>query len=124
MLGILIFSAIAAYAILGIGNAIDKLGKMPSHKSYEPTASRSIPVLWLEYGEFCENYNTPIDPISPHNLVSEIVRENGIFSVTIENSITKDKKTISNKDKWNLCQEADDVAFQFAVKEREEYHTL
>lgn len=124
MLGILIFSAIAAYAILGIGNAIDKLGKTPSRKSYEPTVSRTIPALWLEYGEFCENYNTPIDPISPHNLVSEIVRENGIFSVTIENSITKDKKTISNKDKWDLCQEADDVAFRFAVKERDDYHTL
>lgn len=85
-----------------------------------PSTSSSSNML---YGECGELYNKPLSLISPHNTASEITRKDGLFYVTIENSITGDKKTLSKWDKWLLCLEAEDVAFQFAVKERNEYHT-
>lgn len=114
MLGTLIFSALAAYTTMGVGNAIDKLGRKSS------CTGSSTNFL---YGECGEQYNKPLSLISPHNTASEITRKDGLFYVTIENSITGDKKTLSKWDKWLLCLEAEDVAFDFAVKERNEYHT-
>lgn len=115
MLGTLIFSALAAYTTLGVGNAIDKLGKKSSCSSSKPN---------FLYGEYGEEYNEPINPTSPHNSISEIIRgEDKLFYVTIENTVTGDKKTLSSWNKWLLCLDADEVAFDFAIKEREEYHT-
>lgn len=117
--------AIITVALFGVLDKANRTSASSSRARASVDANpTSMPALWLVYGEYCENYNTPIEPVSPHNAVSDIVRENGVFSVTIENSITKEKKTLCNKDKWNLCQEADDVAFKFALKERDEYHTI
>ncbi len=125
-----LFGFIATYATIAIIKVFDKLGRSLSTNNYVKCKENSkhkpktIPALWLLYGENCENYDKPIDPISPHNTVSEITRENGLFVVSIENTITGDKKTLTCKDKWELCQEADDVACRFAIRERDEFHTI
>lgn len=107
MFEILIISAILAYATLGIGHALSKIG-CHSCSSYD-----------------CDNYDyeEPIPLLSPHNSVSEITKKDGLYYITIKNSVTGEEKTISNRFKKYLCGDAHDVAFDFAVKERNEYHT-
>ncbi len=109
MLEILIISGILAYAILGMGHILAKVGSRTHLSS-----------LTSNDNEDCEE---PIPLLSPHNSVSEITQKNGRYFITIENSVTGDKKTVSNRFKKYLCWEAHDVAFDFAVKERKEYHT-
>lgn len=109
MLEILIISAILGYATLGIGHILSKMGNRSCSASSLPSGD-----------DDCEE---PIPLISPHNSVSEIMQKEGRYYITIENSITGEKKTINNRFKKYLCWEAHDVAFDFAVRERNEYHT-
>lgn len=112
MFGIAFGSLLAAWATLGIGNAIDKMGRSNSY------------VRDLPYAPNSEDYNEPISLLSPHNSASEITKRDGLFYVTIKNSVTGDKQTLSNRDKMTLCLEAEFVATRFAEKERDEYHTV
>lgn len=106
---VVVYGAIAIFHIFGkIGNAIDKYGS-----NYE-----------LPYAPNGEDYNDPISLLSPHNSASEITKKDGLFYVTIENSVTGDKQTLSNKNKEYLCWDAEEIATKFAVKERDEYHTV
>ena len=107
MFEILIISAILAYATLGIGHALSKMGShsCSSSSNYDDDHEETIPLL------------------SPHNSVSEITEKDGRFYITIENSITGERRTINNRFKKYLCWDAHDVAFEFAVNEREKYHT-
>ena len=105
---------IIAFLLKKLGRAIDRYGGN----------SLNINDDGLFYGYNCEKYNEPILLLSPHNSASEIVRKDGLFYVTIENSVTGDKQTLCNKNKWFLCMDAEAVATKFAVKERDEYHTV
>lgn len=111
MFGTLILSAIAAYATLIIGGAISRSGCSPK-------------VNDLPFDPNGEDYHEPISLLSPHNSASKIIKKNGLFYVTIENSVTGDKQTLSNKNKKYLCWDAEEIATKFAVKERDEYHTV
>lgn len=111
MFGITFGTLLAAYIIIGIGKALDKV--------HLPT-----PVPDLPFAPNGEDYNEPISLLSPHNSASEITRKDGLFYVTIENSVTGDKKTLSDRNKMTLCIEAEFVATRFAEKERDEYHTV
>lgn len=102
---------ILAWLTIGLGNAINKI-KLPT------------PVPDLPFAPNGEDYNEPISLLSPHNSASEIIKRDGLFYVTIENSVTGDKQTLSNKNKKYLCWDAEEIATKFAVKERDEYHTV
>lgn len=107
----LILAAIAAYATLIIGGAISRTTTSPMAND-------------LTFAPNGEDYQEPISLLSPHNSASEITKKNGLFYVTIENSITGDKQTLSNKNKKYLCWDAEEIATKFALKERDEYHTV
>lgn len=111
MFGITFGTLLAAYIIIGIGKALGK-------------AHLSAPVPDLPFAPNGEDYNEPISLLSPHNSASEITRKDGLFYVTIENSVTGDKKTLCYRNKMTLCIEAEFVATRFAEKERDEYHTV
>ena len=97
---------------------LGKLWEGIEHLSEKP----SKPYYGL-YGENADLYHEPLHLLSKNNKASEIRRKDGLFHVTIENTITGDKQTLYNKNKWYLCMEAEDVATTFALKERDEYHT-
>ncbi len=107
----LILAAIAAYATLIIGGTISRV-------TTSPTVSN------LPFDSNGEDYHEPISLLSPHNSASKITKKDGLFYVTIENSVTGDKQTLSNKNKKYLCWDAEEIATKFAVKERDEYHTV
>lgn len=107
----LILAGIAAYATLIIGGAISRVKSSPM-------------VSDLPFAPNGEDYNEPISLLSPHNSASEITKKDGLFYVTIENSVTGDKQTLCNKNKEYLCWDAEEIATKFAVKERDEYHTV
>lgn len=111
MFGITLGALIFAWLTIGIGNAI---GKMKC----------ASPVQDLPFAPNGEDYNEPISLLSPHNSASEITKKEGLFYVTIENSVTGDKQTLNNKNKKYLCWDAEEIATKFAVKERDEYHTV
>lgn len=110
MVGILIFSIVLTYVAFGIFHAFGKLGdsSCPPSKASEP--------LFDTYEEKC---NEPIRPASPNNIVSEIAKKGYLFFVTIENTVTGDKQTISNRNKKYLIWDANNIAYKFYNKERE-----
>ena len=110
MLGILIFSAVLTYAVFGIFHAFGKLGN-----SSCPASIASEPL----FDTYDEKYDEPIRPASPNNIVSEIVKKGYLFFVTIENTVTGDKQTLSNRNKKYLIWDANDIAYKFYNKERE-----
>lgn len=97
---------------------LGKIWEGVEHLSEKP----SKPYYGL-YGENSELYHEPLHLLSKNNKASEIRRKDGLFYVTIENTITGDKQTLSHKDKRYLCVEAEGIALKFALKERDEYHT-
>lgn len=99
---------IIAYLLRKLGRAIDRYGYC-----------RELP-----YPPNGEDYNEPISLLSPHNTASEVTKKDGLFYVTIENSVTGEKQTLSNRNKRTLCLEAEFVATRFAEKERDEFHTV
>lgn len=103
---------LALCTLLGkIWRGIERIGEKPYKPYYGP------------YGENSELYHEPLHLLSKNNKASKITRKDGLFYVTIENTITGDKQTLSDKDKWDLCMKAEEVATKFALKERDEYHT-
>ena len=81
MFEILIISAILAYATLGIGHALSKMGSHSCSSS----------------SNYDDDHEEPIPLLSPHNSVSEITEKDGRFYITIENSITGERRTINNR---------------------------
>ena len=108
---LVVIIVVGLFFMLGkMWRGIEKLGEKPNKTFYWP------------YGENSELYHEPLHLLSKNNKASKITRKDGLFYVTIENTITGDKQTLSNEDKWRLCVEAEDVATKFALKERDEYH--
>ena len=109
MLGISIFSLFVVYTILGIGYAFRKIGDIscPPSKASEPL-----------FDTYDEKYNEPIRQASPNNIVSDITKKGYLFFVTIENTVTGDKQTISNRNKKYLIWDANNIAYEFYDKER------
>lgn len=93
--------------------AIDKLGNRTSRA---PVTSEP---LFDTNGERTEE---PIRLASPNNTASEIVKKGRYFYVTIKNSVTGDKQTISNTNKKYLIWDANDIAYNFFNKEREMFN--
>ena len=110
MFEILIISAILAYATLGIGHALSKMG------------SHSCSVSNSTYSPNGEDYNEKIHLLSHNNSASEITRKDGLFYITIENSITGDKQTLSHRNKKYLCWDVHPVQSAHNVRERDEFH--
>lgn len=112
MLGILIFAAVLTYGSYALFHILGKVGdsinSMPrsSISAYSPNGA---------------DYDEPIQLLSRNNSASEITYKDGLFFVTIENSVTKDKQTLSHKNKKYLCWNAEDVATKFALRERDEF---
>lgn len=113
MLGILIFSAVLTYGTFALFHI---LGKVDDSINSVPRSSIS------KYSPNGENYNEPIQLLSHNNSASKITYKDGLFYITIENSITGDKKTLSHKNKKYLCWDAEDVATKFALRERDEFN--
>lgn len=109
MLGISIFALIMTYVTFGIFHVFGKLGN-----SSCPASIASEP-LFDTYDEKC---NEPIRQASPNNIVSDIAKKGYLFFVTIENTVTGDKQTISNRNKKYLIWDANDIAYKFYNKER------
>ena len=120
MFGITFGTLVVVYGAIAIFHILGKIGKTIG--KYENKVSGNL--VYVPYGPNGEDYNEPISLLSPHNFASEITRKDGLFYVTIENSVTGDKKTLSNKDKWLLCLDAEEIATKFATREREEFHTV
>lgn len=120
MFGITFGTLVVVYGAIAIFHILGKMGKAIG--KYENKVSSNL--VYVPYGPNGEDYNEPISLLSPHNSASEITRKDGLFYVTIENSVTGDKKTLSDRNKMTLCIEAEFVATRFAEKERDEYHTV
>lgn len=93
MVGISIFAIILTYVTFGIFHVFKKLGNIscPASVASEP--------LFDTYDEKCKEL---IRPASPNNIVSEITKKGYLFFVTIENIVTGEKQTISNRNKKYL----------------------
>lgn len=113
MLGILIFAAVLTYGTFALFHILSKVGD-----SINSVPSSSIST----YSPIGADYNEPIQLLSSNNSASEITYKDGLFYVTIENSVTGDKRTLSHKNKRSLCWNAEDVATKFALRERDEFH--
>ena len=109
MVGILIFSAVLTYAIFGFFHAFGKLGN-----SSCPSSNASEPL----FDTYDEKYNEPIRQASPNKIISDIAKKGYLMSVTIENTVTGDKQTISNRNKKYLIWDANNIAYKFYNKER------
>lgn len=120
MFGITFGTLVVVYGAIAIFHLLGKIGKTIG--KYENKVSSDL--VYVPYGPNSEDYNEPISLLSPHNSASEITRKDGLFHVTIVNSVTGDQKTLSNKDKWLLCLDAEEIATKFATREREEFHTV
>ena len=110
MVGISIFAIILTYVTFGIFHVFKKLGNIscPASVASEP--------LFDTYDEKC---NESIRPASSNNIVSEITKKGYLFFVTIENTVTGEKQTLSNRNKKYLIWDANDIAYKFYNKERE-----
>lgn len=102
-----------AIITVALFKAIDKLGNRTS-----PASVTSEP-LFDTNGERTEE---TIRLASPNNTASEIVKKGRYFCVTIENSVTGDKQTLSNTNKRYLIWDANDIAYKFFNKEREMFN--
>ena len=51
-------------------------------------------------------------------MISDIAKKGYLFFVTIENTVTGDKQTISNRNKKYLIWDANNIAYKFYNKER------
>lgn len=109
MLGISIFALIMTYVTFGIFHAFGKFGN-----SSCPASIASKPL----FDTYDEIYDGSIRPASPNNIISDIVKKGYIFFVTIENTVTGDKQTISNRNKKYLIWDANNIAYKFYNKER------
>lgn len=110
MLGTLIFAAVLTYGTFALFHILGKLG------NYACPASVADEPLFDSNGE---QYNEPINLVSPNNTASNIIKKGRYFYVTIENSFTGEKQTLSNTNKKYLCWDANDTAWRFSVKEQE-----
>ncbi len=113
MVGILIFSAVLTYGTLALFHILGKVGD----------SINSVPRSSIANIRQTEKIiNEPIQLLSHNNSASKITYKDGLFYITIVNSITGDKKTLSHKNKKYLCWDAEDVATKFALRERDEFN--
>ena len=103
-------SWLLAIITIALFNALDKLSNSSC------SASVASEPLFDFNGERTEE---TIRLASPNNTASEIIKKGRYFYVTIENSVTGDKQTLSNTNKEYLIWDANDIAYKFFNKERE-----
>lgn len=97
MLGTLIFSALAAYTILGVGNAIDKLGKKSSSKSYAPKEKK------YTFNRYSENNN-----------VSPVFNERNGYSVCVWNDAANKFTSVYARSMEELISKVNERLKEFA----------
>lgn len=97
MMGILIFSVIAAYIIFGIGDAIGKLGEKSSNKSYMPKGKE------YTYNRYSENDN--VSPV--------FYGKNG-YSVCVWNDAADKFASVSAKSMEDLVLKVNERLKEFA----------
>jgi len=97
MLGTLIFSALAAYTTLGIGNAIDKLGKKSSSNSYVPEEKK------YTFNRYSENDN-----------VSPVFNERNGYSVCVWNDAADKFASVSARNMQELVLKVNERLKEFA----------
>ena len=82
------------------------------HSSFS-MLSESLAIVRVRLPKHQNLYSTP-----PNNMISDIVKKGYLFFVTIENTVTGDKQTISNRNKKYLIWDANNIAYKFYNKER------
>lgn len=97
MLGTLIFSALAAYTTLGVGNAIDRLGKKSNSKSYAPKEKK------YTYNRYSEN-----DKVSP------VFNEKNGYSVCVWNDAANKFASVSARSMTELVSKVNERLKEFA----------
>lgn len=97
MLGILIFSVLAAYVILIVGNAMDKLGKESNYKSYAPKEK--------EY---------PFNRYSENDNVSPVFNERNGYSVCVWNDAADKFASVSARNMEELVLKVNERLKEFA----------
>ena len=97
MLGTLIFSVLAAYTTLGVGNAIDKLGKKSNSKAYAPKEKK------YTYNRYSENDN-----------VSPVFNEKNGYSVCVWNDAANKFASVSARNMDELVSKVNERLKEFA----------
>ena len=105
MLGILIFSAIAAFITLGVGHTLDKMGKHVS--SYPHKSMEDAPKLTIE------------DMYSPNNKLSSFFKMGNSYSILVSNHIIDKEEIVIADNTINLRNKVARVLRSYAALEKE-----